>query len=66
MHLNNHVGQVYTVFSFTEQCYVLDMKNLTPLTAEEAKRLKADTSFMKVLAEVRERQSDVFCNSDGS
>lgn len=39
------------------------MKNLTPLTAEEAKRLKADTSFMKVLAEVRERQSDVFVNS---
>ena len=39
------------------------MKNLTPLTAEEAKRLKADTSFMKVLAEVRERQSDVCVNS---
>ena len=38
------------------------MKNLTPLTLE-AKRLKADTSFMKVLAEVRERQSDVFVNS---
>jgi len=39
------------------------MNKLELLTAEEAKRLKADTSFLKVLAEVRERQKDVFLNS---
>tara|TARA_R100001460_G_scaffold107125_1_gene155378 strand:+ start:2783 stop:3022 length:240 start_codon:yes stop_codon:yes gene_type:complete len=39
------------------------MNKLELLTAEEAKRLKADTSFLKVLAEVRERQKDVFMNS---
>lgn len=42
---------------------LLSMKNFEPLTADEAKRLKADTSFMKVLAEVRERQKDVFMKS---
>ena len=52
------------MLDFTDPHVMLrSMKNLTPLTAEEAKRLKADTSFMKVLAEVRERQSDVFVNS---
>lgn len=39
------------------------MNKLELLTAEEAKRLKADTSFLKVLSEVRERQKDVFVNS---
>ena len=33
------------------------------LTAEEAKRLKADTSFQKCLREVREAQKNVFANS---
>lgn len=39
------------------------MKDFTPLTAEEAKRLISDASFKKVLHEVRERQKDVFLNT---
>jgi len=39
------------------------MNKLELLTAEEAERLKNDTSFLKVLSEVRERQKDVFMKS---